>query len=88
MSKYLLFFLFLSVLFIMNVKTYAGESLFVLSGMDSLMSTFDADDEGWTVWGDAQGSSVVPDYIASGGNPGGLLYLTKTVCQVGCTYTF
>lgn len=36
-------------------------------------STFDADDEGWTVTGDAQGGSVVPDYFSSGGNPGGYI---------------
>lgn len=73
MSKYLLFFLFLSVLFRMNLKPYAGESLFVLFSIDSVMSTFDIDDEGWTVSGDAQGSSVIPNYNASGGNPDGYI---------------
>ena len=36
-------------------------------------STFDADDEGWTVSGDAQGGSVIPDYLAEGGNPDGYI---------------
>lgn len=38
---------------------------------DIAVSTFDTNDEGWTVSGDAQGSSVIPDYVTSGGNPGG-----------------
>lgn len=36
-----------------------------------ITSTFDANDEGWTVVGDAQGGSVVPDYQPTGGNPDG-----------------
>jgi hypothetical protein len=36
-------------------------------------STFDAGDEGWTITGDAQGASVIPDWHASGGNPGGYI---------------
>ena len=37
------------------------------------VSTFDANDEGWTVTGDAQGGSPTPNYFPSGGNPGGYL---------------
>ena len=36
-----------------------------------IRSTFDTDDEGWTVVGDAQGGSGTPDYFVDGGNPGG-----------------
>ncbi len=36
-------------------------------------STFDVDAEGWTVTGDAQGGTGVPNYVASGGNPGGYI---------------
>jgi Laminin B (Domain IV) len=36
-------------------------------------SGFDADADGWTVAGDAQASSVTPDYNGTGGNPGGLI---------------
>lgn len=37
------------------------------------VSTFDSNDEGWRVVGDAQGASDVPNYSASGGNPGGYI---------------
>ncbi len=36
-----------------------------------IVSTFDDGDEGWLIFGDAQGGSVTPDWSASDGNPGG-----------------
>jgi len=42
-------------------------------------STFDAGNEGWTVSGDAQGSSVTPTYQSTGGNPGGHISATDDV---------
>ncbi len=38
------------------------------------VSTFDVDAEGWTVTGDAV--SPIPNYISSGGNPGGYISAT------------
>lgn len=43
------------------------------TGAAMVSSTFDTDDEGWTVTGDAQGGSIVPDYHSTGGNPGGFI---------------
>ena len=40
------------------------------------MSTFDVDAEGWTVTGDAV--SPIPNYISSGGNPGGYISATDS----------
>lgn len=37
------------------------------------VSTFDVDAEGWTVVGDAQGGTGIPNYVPSGGNPGGYI---------------
>ncbi len=34
-------------------------------------SSFDTGDEGWLILGDAQGGRGDPDFVASGGNPGG-----------------
>ena len=36
-------------------------------------STFDSGDEGWQIFGDAQGATAQPTYSATGGNPGGFL---------------
>ena len=36
-------------------------------------SDFGADDDGWTIVGDAQAQSVKPDYDGTGGNPDGLI---------------
>ena len=36
-------------------------------------STFDDGDEGWRVFGDAQGASAEPDHNPTGGNPGGYI---------------
>jgi len=36
-------------------------------------SGFEHDDDGWTVAGDAQSSSVKPDFFGTGGNPDGLI---------------
>lgn len=43
----------------------------------SITSTFDIDADGWLVSGDA--TSGVPDYVASGGNPGGFIEADDTV---------
>jgi len=37
-------------------------------------SSFSLSDEGWTVVGDAQGPSIIPNYDSTGGNPGGYCY--------------
>ena len=39
----------------------------------AIVSTFDKDDDGWTVAGDAQGGRKTPNYHKDGGNPGGHL---------------
>jgi len=39
-------------------------------------STFDSSDDGWLVFGDAQGSGAIPDHNDSGGNPGGYISAT------------
>lgn len=44
-------------------------------------STFDTNDEGWRVAGDAQNGTSVPTYHATGGNPGG--YLSATDQAIG-----
>jgi hypothetical protein len=36
-------------------------------------STFDSSDDGWLVFGDAQGSGAIPDHNDTGGNPGGYI---------------
>jgi hypothetical protein len=51
-----------------------------------VVSGFDVDAEGWTISGDAQASSVVPDYNGSGGNPGGLISAVDDV--TGGTWYF
>lgn len=40
---------------------------------EMISSFFNDDDEGWTVVGDAQKSSVTPDYIKEEGDPGGYI---------------
>jgi Laminin B (Domain IV) len=60
------------------VACSASDGDAVASGADASVSAkaasgFDADAEGWTVSGDAQSSSVTPDYNGTGGNPGGLI---------------
>lgn len=37
------------------------------------VSSFSSDADGWTIVGDAQSSSVKPDYSGTGGNPDGLI---------------
>jgi len=53
--------------------------------VSAVVSTFDINDEGWTITGDAQGSSVLPTYHATGGNPGGYISATDNV-QGGVWY--
>lgn len=43
------------------------------------VSTFDANDEGWLITGDAQGGGTTPTYNSSGGNPGGHISATDDV---------
>lgn len=43
---------------------------------NNVCSSFDKDDEGWTVTGDVQNVSARPDYHSTGGNPGGYLSAT------------
>ena len=45
----------------------------------AITSTFDTGDESWTVFGDAQGASVIPTYFSTGGNPGGYISATDDV---------
>lgn len=40
-------------------------------GKTNVSSTFDADDGGWLISGDAQGESAEPTFISEGGSPGG-----------------
>jgi hypothetical protein len=49
-------------------------------------SDFETDTEGWTVTGDAQRTSVKPDYSGQGGNPGGLISAKDDV--TGGTFYF
>ena len=49
------------------------------TGLPVVSSTFDGDDEGWTVVGDAQGGAPKPDYFAADGNPGGFVSATDDV---------
>ena len=67
--------------------TFAAMSLmvFVVAPASGALSSFDVDDEGWTIAGDAQGASVLPDYHATGGNPGGYISATDNV-QGGVWY--
>lgn len=50
------------------------------------VSTFDVDDEGWMIVGDAQGGSANPTYNSTGGNPGGHISATDDV--TGGTWFF
>lgn len=48
-------------------------------------STFETDDEGWRITGDAQGGGISPTYNSSDGNPGGYISATDNV-QGGVWY--
>ena len=54
-----------------------GSSLGADSGLPSVTpkvsSGFASNDDGWTISGDAQATSVKPDYSGTGGNPDGLI---------------
>ena len=64
-----------------DALTHNGFKQSVLGGKDlpridydlcyPITSTFDSDDDGWTVFGDAE--STVPEHHLSGGNPGGFV---------------
>jgi PKD repeat protein len=49
-------------------------------------STFDTDDDGWRITGDAQGDGTAPDYFDTGGNPGGHICANDNVA--GGTWYF
>lgn len=73
----------------MTVEGYAGTTLVggvqinqripTVGGSDpgngtcGAQSSFDSDDEGWRVLGEAHGDSAVPTYQSTGGNPGGYI---------------
>jgi hypothetical protein len=50
------------------------------------LSGFDNDDQGWTITGDAQGTSAKPDFNGTGGNPDGLISAKDNVA--GGTWYF
>lgn len=54
-------------------------ALLPLAAQSAVVSTFDTGTEGWRVFGDAQGASAEPTWIATGGNPGGYLQATDNV---------
>lgn len=65
----------------MNTPTPILKSLGLLIGLllvapavPAQQSSFTLNDEGWTVVGDAQGPSVIPNYDSTGGNPGGYCF--------------
>lgn len=65
MSRFVVLWCVLATMLIMASGAYAS-SVFA-------SSDFDVDADGWTVYGDAQGSSVIPTYNPTGGNPGGFI---------------
>jgi Laminin B (Domain IV) len=56
------------------------------SGLPKVTSGFATDDDGWMIAGDAQATSVKPDYAGTGGNPDGLISATDDV--TGGTWYF
>ena len=55
------------------------------SGSGAVSSTFDEDDDGWKITGDAQGGASVPDYESTVGNPAPSISATDDV-QGGTWY--
>ncbi|MGJ3242089.1 MAG: laminin B domain-containing protein [Opitutales bacterium] len=51
--------------------------LFVSTAGGAILSTFDSDDEGWRAVGDSASSD--PDWLSSGGNPGGYVEVEDSV---------
>ena len=49
-------------------------------------STFETDEDGWRITGDAQGDGTAPDYLESGGSPGGHICANDNVA--GGTWYF
>jgi len=47
--------------------------------VEAQRSSFDYNDEGWRVAGDAQGPSIIPYFDSTGGNPGGYCYAVDDV---------
>jgi hypothetical protein len=73
----------------MKTFNYLAAGVVVLSYLvpaaRGTVSTFDTEDEGWRITGDAQGSSVLPTHHLTGGNPGGYISATDNV-QGGVWY--
>ncbi|MEN6520297.1 MAG: laminin B domain-containing protein [Armatimonadota bacterium] len=73
------------------LKVVSAAALFVLLSASMAQcsvlasSTFDNDNDGWKITGDAQQGSSAPYWAASGGNPGGFIYATDDV-QGGVWY--
>lgn len=58
---------------IMIVNGGGGKMLFEPQLQATIQSTFDTDRDGWTVSGDAQNGTGIPDHRMTGGNPGGYI---------------
>jgi hypothetical protein len=56
-----------------NTADIPGADAGVTPGSPKVSSGFAIDDDGWTISGDAQATSVKPDYLGTGGNPDGLI---------------
>ena len=56
--------------------SFLGLISFTLIFSQDIVSTFDTDDEGWLVVGDA--TSAIPDWHSQGGNPGGYISADDT----------
>lgn len=64
------------------VRTSAILAILLVAGSSvpaAVVSTFDADDEGWRITGDAQSGSALPTHHFTGGNPGGYISATDDV---------
>lgn len=62
-----------AALVVLGLLVGCGESGGGAGPQAKVASDFAADDDGWTVRGDAQATSVKPDYNGTGGNPDGLI---------------
>ena len=59
-----------------KLLSFLGLISFTLIFSQDIVSTFDTDDEGWLVVGDA--TSAIPDWHSQGGNPGGYISADDT----------
>ncbi len=71
------------VLMLLFTLTVAGNGIMAQEHFNTpiplVSSTFDKNDAGWTVVGDAQGGLSIPDYFVEGGNPDGYVSATDDV---------